>query len=282
MSQIISKLKIGNTEHPLPSGVVFTATTDNNIDFAVSSEIFVYLYSGLTVKVILGSNLESTGSTLAFNNSNASNSFPIYLDKNRTTVDAYYDMAGAPVVIAGTVAEFTFDADLPGWLVSYTPSYDTKYSAATTSAAGLMSKEDKSKLDGIATGANKYSLPTAASGTLGGIKTGYTTSGKNYKVQVDDSGNAYVNVPWSYSVATTSANGLMSSTDKSHVDDMWSIWSADGTDDTLVNKVNEVLTIFENYPESDNLVEVLATKAQPQPILLWVQSENWKVENGIV
>lgn len=266
MSQIISKLKIGNTEHPLPSGVVFTATTDNNIDFAVSSEIFVYLYSGLTVKVILGSNLESTRSTLAFNNSNASNSFPIYLDKNRTTVDAYYDMAGAPVVIAGTVAEFTFDADLPGWLVSYTPSYDTKYSAATTSAAGLMSKEDKSKLDGIATGANKYSLPTAASGTLGGIKTGYGLNGKNYPVQVDGSGNAYVNVPWTdnnttYNVATSTTHGLMSKTDKASLDAIVAVWTADGTTDTLVNKVQEVLTVFENYPEGDNLVEILATKA---------------------
>lgn len=43
---------------------------------------------------------------------------------------------------------------------------------------------------------NKYTLPTAASSTLGGIKLGYTNSGKNYKVQVDGSGNAYVNVPW--------------------------------------------------------------------------------------
>jgi hypothetical protein len=28
------------------------------------------------------------------------------------------------------------------------------------------------------------------------VKTGYTTSGKNYKVQKDTSGNLYVNVPW--------------------------------------------------------------------------------------
>lgn len=41
-----------------------------------------------------------------------------------------------------------------------------------------------------------YSLPTTTASTLGGIKTGYTTSGKNYKVQVDSNGNGYVNVPW--------------------------------------------------------------------------------------
>lgn len=67
---------------------------------------------------------------------------------------------------------------------------------ATNSSDGLMSANDKAKLDGIAVGANKYVLPTATTAALGGIKTNYTTNGKNYKVQVDDSGNAYVNVPW--------------------------------------------------------------------------------------
>ena len=42
------------------------------------------------------------------------------------------------------------------------PAQDTNttYSAATTSAAGLMSAADKTKLDGIATGANNYVHPT--------------------------------------------------------------------------------------------------------------------------
>ena len=35
---------------------------------------------------------------------------------------------------------------------------DTTYSAATQSAQGLMSAADKKKLDGIATGANAYTL----------------------------------------------------------------------------------------------------------------------------
>lgn len=54
------------------------------------------------------------------------------------------------------------------------------HSAATTSAAGLMSAADKSKLDGIASGANAYSLPTAGS-SLGGVKTTSTvTSASGY------------------------------------------------------------------------------------------------------
>lgn len=46
---------------------------------------------------------------------------------------------------------------------------DTKYSAATTTAPGLMSAADKVKLEGIATNANKYTLPPATSTTLGGV-----------------------------------------------------------------------------------------------------------------
>lgn len=46
------------------------------------------------------------------------------------------------------------------------------HSEATTSAAGFMSASDKSKLNGIAAGANNYSLPTASSTTLGGVKVG--------------------------------------------------------------------------------------------------------------
>ena len=60
-------------------------------------------------------------------------------------------------------------------------------------------------------------------------------------------------------VSSTSA-GLMSSTDKSRLDSMWSIWSADDTSDTLVNKIQEVLSVFENMPESSNLVTLLAGK----------------------
>lgn len=67
------------------------------------------------------------------------------------------------------------------------------------------------------------SIPQASSSALGGIKIGYSDNGKNYAVELDSSGKAYVNVPWTdtnttYNVATTSANGLMSSSDKSKLD----------------------------------------------------------------
>ena len=63
---------------------------------------------------------------------------------------------------------------------------------------GLITGVDKKKLDGIAEGANKYTLPKASS-NLGGIKIGYsntTSDTRNYGVQLDSDGKAYVNVPW--------------------------------------------------------------------------------------
>lgn len=61
---------------------------------------------------------------------------------------------------------------------------------------GFMRSSDKAKLDGIADGANNYTLPTASASVLGGILIGYGTSGRNYAVLLDGSGKAYVNVPW--------------------------------------------------------------------------------------
>lgn len=86
---------------------------------------------------------------------------------------------------------------------------NTTYNAATQSANGLMSSTDKTKLDGIATGANNYSLPTASSSTLGGVKVGTNLSISNGVLSATDT---------KYNAATTSAAGLMSASDKTKLD----------------------------------------------------------------
>ncbi|WP_300924126.1 hypothetical protein [uncultured Dubosiella sp.] len=90
---------------------------------------------------------------------------------------------------------------------------NTTYGNASQSASGLMSADDKKKLDGIASGANAYSLPLASASVRGGAKIGYTANGKNYPVQLSNE-QMYVNVPWTdtnttYGLASTSANGLL-------------------------------------------------------------------------
>lgn len=51
------------------------------------------------------------------------------------------------------------------------------------------------------------SIPVATSSTYGGIQIGYTTSGKNYAVQLSN-GKAYVNVPWTDSLPTATSSVL--------------------------------------------------------------------------
>ena len=78
---------------------------------------------------------------------------------------------------------------------------------------------EKTKLAGIATGANKYTLPTAST-TLGGVKTtSSVSSASGYTACPIISGVVYYkDTNTTYSAATTSAAGLMSAADKSKLD----------------------------------------------------------------
>lgn len=81
---------------------------------------------------------------------------------------------------------------------------------ATTTADGRMSKEDKAKLDGIATGANNYVHPSTHSPSI------IAQDASNRFVT--DTEKSTWNGKASTEVVTTSANGLMSSVDKSKLD----------------------------------------------------------------
>lgn len=83
-------------------------------------------------------------------------------------------------------------------------------SVATASANGLMSKTDKSKLDGIAVGANNYTHPGSHPATI-------ITEDATHRFATDAEKSNW-NGKASTAVATTSANGLMSKTDKSKLD----------------------------------------------------------------
>lgn len=106
----------------------------------------------------------------------------------KTTVSFVRSLTGGTKVgtltINGTATDLYCETDT-----------DTTYGAATQSAAGLMSAADKKKLDGVAAGANAYSLPAASDAVRGGVKTGYAANGKKYPVKLDGE-KMYVEVPW--------------------------------------------------------------------------------------
>ena len=59
---------------------------------------------------------------------------------------------------------------------------------------------------------SNYTLPVATSTALGGVKTGYSTNGKNYAIKLDNSNNMYVNVPWTDNNTTYDVFGKATST----------------------------------------------------------------------
>ncbi len=123
------------------------------------------------------------------------------------------------------------------------PDTNTTYGAATATTAGLMSANDKSKLDGIAARANKYVLPAAASGTMGGVKIGYAQNGSNYAVQLSE-GRMYVNVPIYYPVVTIS---VLTSGNVSAMSAAASAYSADIAATPTAKKVSAVIPYPSNY-----------------------------------
>ena len=106
------------------------------------------------------------------------------------------------------IASLPDETDMLGHMENdFYTALDTKANktTATTSANGLMSKEDKSKLNGIATEANKTVVDSALSSSS-------TNPVQNKVVKGALDGKAGT------SIATTSANGLMSSSDKTKLD----------------------------------------------------------------
>lgn len=66
---------------------------------------------------------------------------------------------------------------------------------ATTTQSGIMSAADKSKLNGIASGANNYTLPVAGSNTIGGIKVSPYYTGSLWPITIDIDDCAHTNIP---------------------------------------------------------------------------------------
>ena len=116
------------------------------------------------------------------------------------------------------------------------PAQDTTYDAATTSKDGLMSSEDKTKLDGIASGANKYTHPSFTARNAGLYKVTVNNQGHvTNAVAVTKEDITALGIPaqdtnTTYTVATTSKDGLMSSEDKTKLDGI-----ASGANKTVVD-----------------------------------------------
>lgn len=147
-------------------------------------------------------------------------------------------VTGLETALAGKAASSHSHAqsDITGLSTALSGKSDTSHShsVATTSAAGFMSKDDKTKLNGIATGANNYTHPsTHAASMITGL-AGVATSGSytdltdkptsmtptaHSHAQSDITGlatalNGKASTGHTHSAASTTANGFMSKEDK--------------------------------------------------------------------
>lgn len=113
-----------------------------------------------------------------------------------------------------------------GWASDGTAQWvddkNTTYNDVTQSAHGLMTAADKTKLDGIAAGANKYIHPSYTAAAAGLYKVTVDASGHvSATTAVAKSDITALGIPstnTTYSAATQSANGLMSAADKKKLD----------------------------------------------------------------
>ena len=114
-----------------------------------------------TTKLKVGASATATANAAATNGN-------VYLNllDNSTIRDSH------KIIGAGAT---TVTSDANGVITITSTDNNTTYSVASESASGLMSADDKKKLNGIAANANNYVLPPASS-TLGGVKTTSTVT----------------------------------------------------------------------------------------------------------
>lgn len=147
--------------------------------------------------------------------------FQVYHDETKETLGTStvgVSLPGVPSIVSSTrtdtkrsqrlsFPQFNLKKDSTGVYLELLPdAILDAVPTATTSADGLMSKEDKTKLNGL----KNYTLPKATESTMGGIKLGgdnvisstavteaaTTASSKIYAVQLNSAGKAVVCVPW--------------------------------------------------------------------------------------
>lgn len=120
----------------------------------------------------------------------SSASIPLKLDKNnKAYVELTSSSIGAAGGAVGSVIHTINSADGIQLYAQWSP----------TNLSGIIGVES------LYGGSGWIGLKKATDGALGGIKTGYKTDSENrqYGVKVDDTGNAYVNVPWESSSGST-------------------------------------------------------------------------------
>mgnify|MGYP005785129495 CR=1 FL=1 len=174
-----NEVQLGDTVHQLDTGVMYLVVDEAELDNAAGYKEYT---AGSATSVPWSG---VTGRPSTFTPSTHTHTISQVTDIANASVAA---ATKATQDSAGQAINSTYIKALSasGRTITYTKgngttgtitTQDTTYANATTGSAGLMSAADKTKLDGIATGANKYTHPTYAAHTSGLYKVTVDTTG---------------------------------------------------------------------------------------------------------
>lgn len=210
----------------------FTANQSTNSSLALHTIASTGKYSDLIGTPNLDGYLTtsdklSAGTHVTITDNKINATWPTASDSGYSGIDKTGTVTSVAVKINGSVKGAVTSSGTID-LGTYSTT-DTTYSIATAKNAGLVKP------------ISVITKPT--------INTATTTAGKYYHVQMSDDGNMFVNVPWvnsTYSAATTSANGLMSSTDKTKLDNLkLVIGVSDATSNSATSNGNTYIKLVE-------------------------------------
>ena len=158
---------------------------------------------GITSALIAAWNASKIHADSAHAPSNAEKNIIVGIQKNGTDISPNSSTRKVNITVPTKISELKNDSGYK------TTDKDTTYKLTKLGSTITLTGSDGTTYDVEGgSGSGSYVLPTASSSLLGGIKTGYTASGKNYPVAVDPDGDAYVNVPWTNTTYDLSSFGI--------------------------------------------------------------------------
>ncbi len=169
-----------------------------------------------------------------------------YADESGNNIKSSYASVLAQAGNYGTTNSLSFTLRLYNKNGGVLSTVTQSLPEATTAHAGLLNAEDKAKINNIAS-----DIATC----LASAKT-YT-----------DNKVARANLVSVLGEATQSLSGLLSSEDKRRLDVLYALLGESSDGDNVVNTINEVLAIFNSYPEGADLVSALALKVNISDIV---------------
>ena len=105
---------------------------------------------------------------------------------------------------------------------------------------------------------NNYTLPKSTTTALGGIMIGYAENGKNYPIELDSSGKAFVNIPWTDTKTTVDSS--LSSTSTNPVQNKVIYTALSGKANTshthTKSNITDLNTSLSNDTDLNNIKEV--------------------------